>query len=157
MKRNLKIIIAIFLLVVFIGPAYSVSFGIDDLTPISNYEPFHNGISEYTSDSNRKFSVEFITGELSDDVKNDIFVNDPNNLNYNVSSVGDNIYYFESLYSGQMECGYKEVIKVPTGDYVMITLTHNSKLDDGEKDDYLKDLKEFNEQNKLKTERMFLF
>ena len=143
MRNILKIIIGIALLFLLIG--YATAVCPDNIKTLEDYTDFDaNGYSNYTTNSNRYFLIEQISS-FDDDFKNEWFENHTE-WEFTVIPMGDNIFYVEDDSFGFY--GYQEVVNID-GDNYMVSINQNSHLSPGEKNLYLKDLKEFNKLNNL--------
>ena len=141
MKKIIKILIGISLILLLIGTVSA--FEVDSLKPIKDYTNFKDGQSTFTTNSNRMFIVEKVT--IDDSFMEDYFENNTV-VDYLVIPVEDNIYYYED---GDSQQGYQEVVEIE-GDTYLVSIFQNSKLSPGEKNLYLKDMKDFNKLNNLK-------
>ena len=80
-----------------------------------------------------------------DDIKNDWFTNNTQ-FKLTVIPVEDNIWYVEDETFEYY--GYQEVVE-DGGEYYMVSINQNSHLSPSEKNEFLKDLQEFNKLNNL--------
>ena len=137
-----KILIGISILLLLIGTAAAIESS--DFKPLDDYTAFDSvGYSNYTTDHTRYILVEGIT--FDDDLKEEWFTSHPAD-DYKVESVGDNIY---SVEDGLFQYyGYQEVVE-DGGEYYMVSINQNSHLSPSEKNEFLKDLQEFNKLNNL--------
>ena len=132
-----KILTGLLLMFLLIGTV--TAFEIDSLKTTDDYTDIQDKCATYTTNENR-----FIFVEQMNDYA-DFFVNDTA-TQFMVIPVEDNIFYFED--DGIQQYGYQEMVNID-GDYYMVSVNQLSKLSPSEKNEFLKDLQEFNKLNNL--------
>ena len=137
-----KILIGLMLMFLLIGTC--AAFEVSELKTLDGYNDFDGAFSNYTTNSNRYFCVEKM-GSSMDDIKNDWFTNNTQ-FKLTVIPVEDNIWYVEDETFEYY--GYQEVVE-DGGEYYMVSINQNSHLSPSEKNEFLKDLQEFNKLNNL--------